>query len=156
MGMNVNLDAGVAVRMGLDYDLARKEVSRQLILGMAVRDFLPSPVIWIDSRDEYNANQEYREEVTRSFYGGLTYIDKSHILGANWTFTTAVDRQYKTAYHFGAETKFWDCIAFRAGLSDQTPTVGAGITYRNYFLDYSFKFDELAYSYVRLAAGIRL
>jgi hypothetical protein len=156
MAMNVNLDVGFGVRMGLDYDLGRKEVSRQLILGIAARDFLPSPVIWIDSRDEYNPDRSYREEVTPSLYGGITYVDKTRILGGNWTLTVAADRQYRTIYHFGAQGEFWNLIAFRLGLSDNTPTIGAGITYRKYFLDYSFKFDELAYSYVRLSAGIKL
>jgi hypothetical protein len=156
MGMNVNLDAGLGVRIGLDYNLTRKAVSRELFLGVSVRDLLPSPVIWINSRDEYNSSSEYREEVTRSYYSGIVYVDKSNILGANWTLLVAMDRLYQTAYQFGVEAQFWNTIAFRIGLSDQIPTIGAGITYGKYFLDYSFKFDELAYSYVRLTAGIRM
>jgi hypothetical protein len=33
--------------------------------------------------------------------------------------------------------------------------VGAGIRYKRYFLDYSFRFDELAYSVARIAAGVQ-
>jgi hypothetical protein len=154
MGMSANLDAGVIMRVGLDYNLTRKEVSRQLLLGASARDFLPSPVVWVKSRDEYNPSNEYREEITRSYYSGLSYVDKSGNFGGNWTLTAAFEKRYQLTWHYGVEAEFWDMIAFRAGLSDRVPSVGAGIRYKKYFLDYTFRFDELAYSYVRLAVGM--
>lgn len=155
MGMSVNLDAGVIMRVGLDYNLTKKEVSRQILFGLSVRDFLPSPVLWINSRDEYNPEREYREEITRSYYSGVSYVDKSGNFGGAWTLTAAIEKQYVLTYHYGIEAEFRDMIAFRAGLSDKIPSVGAGINYKRYFLDYTFRFDELACSYVRLALGIR-
>jgi hypothetical protein len=155
MGMGVNLDAGMIMRIGLDYDIGKKEVSRQALLGLAARDFLPSPVIYINSRDEYEPEREYREEITPAYYAGLSYVDKSGDLGGAWTLTAAIEKQYKLTYHYGIEAEFMKMIAFRAGLSDKVPTIGAGVRYRRYFLDYTFRFDELAYSYVRLAFGFR-
>jgi hypothetical protein len=154
MGMNVNLDAGMLMAVGVDYSIENKQVSRQILLGVSARDILPSPVVWINSRDEYNPEKEYREEITRSYYTGLAYVDKSGALGGNWTLSAGVQRQYRTTYHFGIEAEFWEMVAFRAGFSNKVPSVGAGIIYKKYYLDYTFRFDELAYSYVRLAAGV--
>jgi hypothetical protein len=155
MGMSVNLDAGMIMRIGLDYNLKKKEVSRQLLFGVSARDFLPSPVVWINSRDEYDPEQEYREIITPSYYSGLSYVDKSGDFGGAWTITAAIEKRYALTYHYGIEAEFRDKIAFRAGLSDKIPSVGAGIKYKRYFLDYTFRFDELAFSYVRLAFGVR-
>ncbi|MBN2036979.1 MAG: hypothetical protein JW768_09585 [Chitinispirillaceae bacterium] len=154
MGMNVNLDAGMLMVIGVDYSIEKKKVSRQILLGASARDIVPSPVVWINSRDEYNPNREYREMVTRSYYAGMAYVDKSGNLGGNWTLSAGAQRQYRTTYHFGIEAEFWDMVAFRTGLSDKVPSVGAGVRYKKYFLDYTFRFDELAYSYVRLALGV--
>jgi hypothetical protein len=156
MSMNVNLDAGITARVGLDYDLHRKNVSREVLVAAAIRDFLPSPVVWIGSRDEYNVGEVYREFIEPSYYCGCSYVDRSGILWARWTLLAAVVKQYKITYHYGIESEFWNIIAFRAGLSDRVPTLGAGIRYRKLFLDYSFKFDDLAYSYVRLTVGVGL
>jgi hypothetical protein len=155
MGMGVNLDAGMIMRAGLDYSFLKKEVSRQLLFGVSIRDFLPSPIIWINSRDEYDPDNEYREMMTRSYYTGLAYVDKSGNFGGVWTVSAAIEKRYALTYHYGVEAEFRDIIAFRAGLSDKIPSVGAGIKYKRYFLDYTFRFDELAFSYVRLAFGIR-
>jgi hypothetical protein len=155
MGMNVNLDAGLMLRIGLDYNIVTKSVSRQVLFGAAARDFLPSPVVWSYSRDEYDPNVEYREEVTATFCSGIAYTDKSGILGCNWTLCAAVQRQYRATYHYGIEAELWDAVAIRAGMADRTPALGAGVRYNRYFLDYSFSFNELAWSYVRLTAGMR-
>ena len=153
-GMNVNLDAGIMVRAGLDYDLTRKVVSRQLLFGLTERDFLPSPVVWTNSRDEYNPSQEYKESITPSFLSGISYIDKSGDLGGVWTFSAAIESQYQTTYHYGVEAEFWDMVSFRGGFSDKVPSIGAGIRYKNFYLDYAFRFDELDVSPVRLTFGM--
>jgi hypothetical protein len=44
-------------------------------------------------------------------------------------------------------------VAFRAGLSDKTVTLGAGIVYKAYCFDYAFSFDDLDNSPVRLSLG---
>ena len=155
MGMGINLDAGGMLRMGLDYNLKRKEVSRFLFAGVTARDFVPNPVVWVNSRDEYNPKKEYREEITPSYLAGIGYVDKSGNFGGTWTFSAAIEQLYRLTYHFGIEAEFADCIAFRAGLSDRVPSVGAGIRYKKYFLDYAFRFDELAYSVARVALGVQ-
>ncbi|MBN1129360.1 MAG: hypothetical protein JXA71_10255 [Chitinispirillaceae bacterium] len=155
MGMGANLDAGVIMRVGLDYHLVRKEVSRQLLFGASARDFLPSPMVWLKSRDEYHHTEEYREDLSRSYYSGLSYVDKSGNFGGNWTLSAALEQRYRLSWHYGIEAEFFNMIAFRGGFSDKVPSVGAGIRYDRFFLDYSLRFDELAFSYIRLAAGIR-
>lgn len=155
-GMNVNLDAGITARAGLDYDLANKSVSRQLLLGMAVRDFLPSPMVWIHSRDEYNPSREYRESIMPTIISGIAYVDKSGNFGGMWTLTAGVEKQYNVSYHYGVEAEFWNMVSFRGGFSDKVPSIGAGIRYNKFYLDYSFRFDDLAVSPVRLSLGMQL
>lgn len=154
--MNINLDVGITARAGLDYDLRKKEVSRQLLLGMAIRDILPSPVVWIHSRDEYNPSQEYSEPITPTIISGIAYVDKSGDFGGTWTLSAGVQKQYAITYQYGLEAEFWNTISFRGGFSDKVPSIGAGIRYKKFYLDYAFRFDELGVSPVRLSLGMQL
>ena len=67
LGMGANLDAGLLGRIGLDYDLKKKEVCRNLILGISLRDFLPGEIVWI------NSMRNYREPFRLSQYYGIAY-----------------------------------------------------------------------------------
>ena len=147
MGMNVNCDIGVMLHIGIDYDILRKAVCREFYCGLSVKDALGTKVVWLHSPTDY------QEKVDRTEYFGVSYIDKTGILGAAWTVTVAGERSYTTAFHGGIEAQYWNMVAFRAGLSDKTPTIGVGISYKKYCLDYAFSFDDLAYSPLRLSLG---
>ncbi|MBD3391571.1 MAG: hypothetical protein GF418_05945 [Chitinivibrionales bacterium] len=147
MGFNVNLDFGAALSIGADYDLEAQEISRRILLGMAIRDFLPTEVVWLHSNDGY------REPVDLSQYYGVSYCDKTGFLKGNWTLTFALHNSYTTSVHAGIEAEFWDLVAFRAGVSDRIPTLGAGIRTDVLYLDYAFTFDELDFSPLRLSLG---
>ncbi|MDD5673728.1 MAG: hypothetical protein PHC61_06180, partial [Chitinivibrionales bacterium] len=71
MGLSLNLDLGAMLRFGLDYDLRRAIVSREINLGIAVRDALPTRVSWVGSPENY------QESVARSELFGIAYIDRS-------------------------------------------------------------------------------
>ena len=148
MGMNVNCDAGMMLRIGLDYDLANKRVCREIYAGLDVRNFLGTRMVWLHSPDDY------QETVDMSESYGISYIDRTHFLGANWIASFSVLRDYGTTYHGGIEAQFADLISFRAGLSDKVFTCGAGVTYKNYSLDYAYRFDEIAASPVRLSLRV--
>jgi hypothetical protein len=148
MGMNINCDAGVLLRVAVDYDLKRKQVSREIYAGVGVKDFLGTRVMWLHSPDNY------QETVDMSEYFGAAYIDRTHFLGTNWILSFAVARSYGITYHGGIEAQIADMVSFRVGLSDKTITCGAGISYKNYALDYAFRFDELEYSPMRLSLRV--
>ncbi len=148
MGVGVNADAGVMVSIGLDFDLSRKETSRTLIMGIAVRDFLPSEIIWVHSPVQYS------EKIRYSHYYGISYVDKSGDLGGNWTFALGLDKQYTTSLRLGLEAEFWNIAVFRAGLSGKIPTLGAGVHYKRYYMDYAFRFDKIDFSFLRLNLGV--
>jgi hypothetical protein len=145
MGMNINGDAGGLLRIGLDYDLQRKQVSRELYLGASVKDFFGTKVVWLHSPDNY------QETVDKSQYVGVSYIDKTHFLGANWIATVAMQKEYSVTYHAGLSAQFFDMATIRAGISDKVFTCGAGFTYRNYSLDYAFRFDDIDISPLRVS-----
>ncbi|KMQ51607.1 hypothetical protein CHISP_1364 [Chitinispirillum alkaliphilum] len=154
LGMNATFDIGMLVRFGIDYDFARKIVSRQLTLGFSWRNIVPSQITWTHS-DDGSGKREYREPVHGVQMYGITYTDKSGIAGANWVISGAIQNGYSLTYHIGLEGEFWETVSFRAGLSDKVPTMGAGIRYRNYHLDYAFRFDQLDHSPLRLSFGVK-
>ena len=147
MGMNVNCDLGLLLHIGLDYDLVRKIVCRELFTGISIKDALGTKVVWLHSPSNY------QEKVDAAEYFGLSYVDKTGILGANWTLSLGGERFYTTVFHGGIEAQFWNLIAFRAGLSDKTITAGVGLVYKSYCLDYAFSFDDLANTPLRLSLG---
>jgi hypothetical protein len=147
MGMNFNCDVGCLLHIGVDYDILKQRTSREIFAGISVKDALGTKVIWLHSPSDY------QERVDRVEYVGFSYVDKTGILGANWTLTIAGERFYKKTIHCGIEAQFWNMIAFRAGLSDKIPVLGMGVQYKKISLDYAFSFDDLAYSPVRLSLG---
>lgn len=158
MGLGYNADAGVIVRIGMDYHLSTREISRQLFLAAAVRDMLPSDILWI-----YHANDvwmyspdAYRERFTYAQYYGIAFKDQSGDLPFNWTAALALHKEYAVSYHAGVEVELLNRVSFRAGLSDKIPTLGAGIRYNRFYADYAFRFDAVALSLVRLTVGMYL
>lgn len=147
MGMNVNCDLGLLLHIGIDYDVLKKAVCREFFAGISVKDALGTKVMWLHSPTDY------QEKVQAAEYFGFSYVDKTSILGAHWTVTVGGERSYTTVFHGGIEAQYWDMVAFRAGLSDKTATLGVGVTYKAYCLDYAFSFDDIAYSPLRLSLG---
>jgi len=149
MGMGLNLDAGIEGIIGVDYDFKKKEVSRKVALGASWRNILPSRIVWINSPRDYQEPFEFEQ-----FYG-ISYTDISGNLYADWAVTFALEKAHGLIYHEGIEAELWDIVAIRAGLSGETPSVGAGVHYRNWFMDYAFRFDDLAWSFLRITMGMR-
>lgn len=149
IGAGVNADIGVTARFGLDYSLTKKETSRSILLGITVRDLLPGEIIWVHSPQQYSEKMQY------SHYYGISYVDRSGDLGGNWTVALALEKYYSTTYHIGIEAEFWNAVMFRAGLSDKVPTIGAGVHFKRYFLDYAFRFDKIEFSFLRLNLGVK-
>ncbi|MFP4163807.1 MAG: hypothetical protein ACLFQB_02225 [Chitinispirillaceae bacterium] len=153
MGMNANIDAGIVARVGLDYDFNTKETVRFLTLGATFKNFIPGKVTWAHSVDESGIG-EYSEPLKAIQYYGIAYEDRSQLFGGDWVFALSIHNDYEVSYHGGVEAVFWDIAAFRAGFSDGVPTLGAGITYQNYFFDYAFRFDPVDISPLRVVAGV--
>ena len=149
MGYNVNIDVGTVLRMGVDYDLAEESIRREVLIGIALRDIIPTKMIWLHSYEDYE------EPIDYSQYYGVSYIDRSGFLFGNWTIALSLHRQYETTLHAGLEGEFFNMVAFRAGISNKIATLGAGVHYKRYSIDYSFTFDEIDYSFLRLAVGVK-
>jgi|GEM_PF-977063 len=158
VGMGYNADIGLQIRLGLDYDMKEKSICRELILGATLRDPLPSDIVWIHRADDawMYSPDSYREPFSFAQYYGIAFSDRSGDLFANWTIALALHKEYDVTYHGGIEAEFWDMVSFRIGFSDRTPTVGAGFRYRRIFMDYAFRFEEIAVSFVRLTLGVSL
>ncbi len=147
VGMNVNVDVGLAVRLGFDYDLKEKKLSRQILLSAAIHDVLPTRVNWLGSY------LNYAEETQSEGRYGIAYIDESGTFFADWTAAVGMSLQYENPVQFGLEAEFWDIVAIRAGLNGKVPSVGAGVRIRSLSLDYAITFDAPAYTPLRLSLG---
>ncbi|MBN1578604.1 MAG: hypothetical protein JW913_18720 [Chitinispirillaceae bacterium] len=158
IGMGYNVDLGLQTRIGLDFDVRNNEVRREVWLGATIRDVLPSDVIWIYARDDklMYSPENYREPFHYAQYYGVAFVDRSGDLFADWTVALSLHKEYEVTYHGGIEAEFWNTALFRIGFSGRTPTLGAGLRYRRFFIDYAFRFEEIALSFIRLTVGISL
>lgn len=152
IGMNVNVDVGVSARIGVDFDLQSQTVSREIVIGLAVKNALPTKETWLGSYEDYG------ETVDASYYYGMSYADRSGFLFADWTVAVSLERAYKTSAHIGLEALFWDHVAFRAGVDNRIPTVGAGVQFKlgpldMIAIDYALVFNELAITPLCLSVG---
>jgi hypothetical protein len=149
MGYNINLDGGFIIGLGVDYNISEKEIMREILVAFAIKDFSPTKMIWLHSYEGYE------EPVHHTEYYGLSYIDRSGFLHGNWTISLAMHKLYEVSLHAGLEGEFFNMVSFRCGISNKIFTVGTGIHYKNYSVDYSFSFDEIAFSFFRLAVGYK-
>ena len=162
MGMNLNLDAGVLLRIGVDYDLVAQRVSRQLCFGVAVRNLVPTRMIWVHSPTDYS------ERVYNTQEYGLAYLDNAGLGWLTWRGALSLQRTwgekedsdngqgYNLSRHFGMEFTVANLVDIRGGIADGVVGLGAGVRYRAYSFDYLFRFDRIDYSSLRLALGVSL
>lgn len=150
MGYNINVDFGMVVRIGVDYSIARDMIDREILIAMSLRDILPTKMIWMHSYENYE------EPIDGTQYFGISYIDRSGFLHGNWTIALAMHRLYRNTLHAGIEGEFFDMVTFRCGISNRVATLGAGVKYSRYSIDYAFTFDNLEYSYVRIGVGVEI
>ena len=155
IGMGYNADLGIITRLGLDFDIRKNRVSRELYFGASLRDILPTEVIWAYSGNEHwlYSPEGYREPYRFAQYYGIAFTDRSGDLFANWTFALSLHKEYEVSYHGGIEAQFWEKVFFRAGFSDKTPTLGAGVQFPRFYIDYAFRVEEIALSFARLTVG---
>ncbi len=149
MGYNINLDVGMLFRIGVDYNLDEETIRREVLMAASFKDVLPTKMTWLHSYEDY----EEPVDIAQSY--GMAYIDRSGFLFGDWTVSLALYRQYDISFHAGLEGDFFDIVAFRAGVSNKIVTLGAGVHYKNYSVDYTFTFDEIDYSLLRMSAGVK-
>ncbi|MFW5775583.1 MAG: hypothetical protein ACOCW2_04760, partial [Chitinivibrionales bacterium] len=148
MGMNVNVDVGAALQIGADYDLKNQRISRKVLIGVSVRNALPTDIVWMHSY------QNYREPVDYSVLWGISYSDYTGFLWADWTASFAINKSYRSTVQAGVEAVFLDCVAIRGGVDDASPTLGAGLRIKMFTFDYAFSFDDITFSPLRLSMGV--
>ncbi len=146
LGMMVNLDAGLAIRIGFDWDITVERARRELTIAAMYQDFLPTSMTWLYS--------QYKEKSSMNQAYAISYIDDSQFLHGRYTVTIGVTKQERDVFgHTGVEAQFFDIVSFRGGYGDQHWTVGAGLKYKHIHTDYAITFDELAYTLIRFGLG---
>lgn len=157
IGAGYNFDLGLAARIVLDTDLKSGEMRREFVAAATIRDFFPSKVRWVSSVKTrlYNSPQNYTEPFSSSQYYGIAYVDKSGDFFVDLTLALSLHKEYgEVTYHGGIEAEILKMVSFRLGFSDRIPTLGSGVRYKNFFIDYALRFDEINPSYIRLTLGL--
>src|SRR5690606_6946142 len=104
--------AGFLFRLGVDYNLVKQEIMREILITVSWADMLPVKMRWLYSWENYE------EPVTMIHHYGIAYTDRSGFLHGEWTVALALKKQYDVTVHAGLEGLLFDVAAIRVGYSD--------------------------------------
>lgn len=135
-GLNANMDAGIIAQLGLEVNPKTRFIERMICVGASLQDILGTPVSW-----QYS---DYREETQYNYRVGISYIERTPIMHGQLQICADVEKQYDRIDHVGIEYFLFNVFAIRAGLNNRYPTVGAGVKYNYFRIDYAYSFYSLA------------
>ncbi len=134
-GLNTNMDIGFLGTIGLVTNPKTKYAERSISFGFNLQDVLGTPVEWQYSNNNENTQLSYRT--------GISFMERTPWVNGHLIISMDIDRQYTKTFYWGIEYAYLEKYAIRAGLKDMQPTLGAGLTYRNFRIDYAFSFGSL-------------
>lgn len=147
-GANTNMDLAFSMQIGLQVDPKTRAIERLFGFGANLNDVLGTPVNYAYSITQYS------ETTDRSYVVGLCFIERTRWVRGQLMLTLDIDRQYGRVSHVGCEYAYRNVLALRAGLDSGYPTVGAGITYKYFRIDYAYAYNPLAGTPLQVGMGI--
>ena len=136
-----------ATSIGIDVGLMSKPL-KGLSLGLMVQNVL-QPRLKLD---------EETDTFPISGRMGASYECGFNIYKYNTRATVSIEmdktEHRKEKFHYGFEYKIRDMVGLRAGLDDSELTLGAGLSIKNYAMDYAYGSQEMGASH-RVSLGIR-
>ena len=136
-GFGGGLDLGVAFR--LDY----------LRVGLAVRDFILSPLVWSSGRTE---------TILPKIALGIAPFFPIRSINSSVTLETDIVKVFDVAgfdVNMGLEYGYRDFLFGRMGIHRGNYTLGAGLRYKNFTVDYAFMAHPELSSTNKFSAGYR-
>lgn len=143
-------DLTVTKGFGGGIDLGLITYLSTISLGLAIRDVILSPVIWDDG---------YREQILPKFTVGvapeipLTALKSA--LRIEWDLVRFIDNTSRFEQNLGAEFGYRNSAFLRFGLKNFRPTLGVGLRWKAFDLDYAFVSHSDLKSSNKLSAGVR-
>ncbi len=131
-------------------DVGAIVVLSNLNIGLAIRDFILSPVVW---------DNGYREEILPRIVLGIApempIVSWKATLRLEWDLVKFIDNGNRFEQNLGMEFDYNNSIFARFGLKDLKPTLGLGVRWKSFDLDYAFVHHPDLQSSNKISAGVR-
>ncbi len=133
-GIGSGIDLGTAVRAEL------KEVNdllayTELYFGYVVRDILNTPVYW---------ETRHQDAIKRSVVTGMALVQPIPSAELVFTVSTSTNAAHQNLRQYGLQIGFKEVLNARLGHDGNEYSLGLGLAFKKFIIDYSFSQHELA------------
>jgi hypothetical protein len=126
----MGIDLGAQLRFGLDR-LLDYEPLGDFATGISFQNVGKTAISW-------DTETKHRDSIPFNLKFGFSYYQPLSSTGTGFTLAYDRDTVYDGQNHFGAELRYRDLAALRAGVENDEPTIGAGLRIWHLTLDYAF------------------
>lgn len=126
----MGIDMGAQLRFGLDR-LLDYEPLGDFAAGLSLQNIGKTALSW-------DTETKHRDHIPFNLKFGFSYYQPLSSGGTGFTLAYDRDTVYEGLNHFGAELRYRDLVALRAGVEDDELTMGAGLQIWHLALDYAF------------------
>jgi len=146
---------------GLDIS-SHKKISSNLLLGIKIRDLVPTQIIWENGTHE-NITPSLDMETRYSFYfpilnkkSNLYFRIESFSENRDYSSNLHLFNQFSADFHSGLEITFNKYLNLYSGYDVSNFTAGLSIKIKKYNLNYGFKQNSELNNCHRISIGIKL
>jgi len=126
----MGIDLGAQLRFGLDRFLDYEPLG-DFAAGLSFQNVGKTAISW-------DTETKHRDSIPFNLKLGFSYHQPLSSGGTGFTLAYDRDTVYDGRNHFGAELRYRDLAALRAGVEAEEPTMGAGLRIWRLAIDYAF------------------
>ena len=134
-GSAIGFDAGGMIQFGFD-DLFNDSKLGKFSFGLAAKDLFNTKITW-------NTDSRHADQIKRSWDLGFSYLQPLPKISSQLLLAYAFQKKYETVHNFGLEYLYYNRLAIRFGLANETFTAGIGIHLSVFQIDYAFRSHDL-------------
>ena len=135
-GTGQGLDAGLLIQIVTDTTI-QAQPGAWLGLGVVARDIARTRIAW-------NTDTQHKDVVPLNMQIGLAASKYFESFDARLTLSFDQEVGYRQDIHAGGEILFFNTVALRGGYFRDNYSVGAGVSFSRFRVDYAFLTHELA------------
>ncbi len=135
-GAGQGLDAGFILRFVSDKYID-KQAKSWFGLAATARDISRTSIAW-------DTATENKDLVQTLWLVGVAGSHKVNMIRTRFTLTCDKEFGFYQDFHYGAEMNFMKILSLRGGYYRENFTTGAGLSFKNYTIDYAFISHDLA------------
>jgi hypothetical protein len=135
-GTGIGVDVGGMFKFKLS-DFLNKPYYGEFAMSLTIKDIFNTPISW-------NTDTQTKENIKASTLFGLSYSQP--LMFASSTILVSWNHFSKDngGSNYGAEYRYKDLLALRAGVLEKNLTLGAGLVlFKAFYIDYAYEFHEL-------------